>query len=355
MQKYKIIFSSFLLSILFIWIVGYFFCDSLLYSQHDHTLHKRIYAQDITYRQRSEGFASTHIGKFGINAIEDITALDSDKIVIWGDSYVEAFQVDDSRKMAQVATNILSQGGFPKEVTCFAVGMSGDSVADYYFDIPKYESLIKYIRAHVIVITDLKDILPDQSSDTLRGVFKSSPLRFEQHGWHPKFQKIKKALNYFKLYFLWNPFRSLLPSIKTLNFIPFLEKTTTRNKKTAIYEVNQIEYLNDSWNFLLKHLRNQTKHPIAFIYCPSIPQVKNGKILYADKEHEKLSLFVDIAKKYNISVIDASDAFCDFYKNTGFFPRGFQNSDPSRGHFNQYGHKIIAQIISSYVKSQGFQ
>ncbi|MCD6578371.1 hypothetical protein J7L48_02745, partial [bacterium] len=137
---------------------------------------KMIHSPNIVYKHRSEGIAKTYKGLFGINAIEDITKDSRKKIAVWGDSYVEAHQVNDNKKMPQVITSKLSNKGLGENLICFGVGMSGDSVADYYFDIPKYEQLTKNIISHFIVIANIRDILPNQSTDIIRGIFKSNPF-----------------------------------------------------------------------------------------------------------------------------------------------------------------------------------
>lgn len=81
---------SFIVSVLFIWLVGYFFCDSLRPFKYDVELGKFIHTPHTLYKQRSEGFAKTYKGLFGINSIPDISKVEGDKIVVWGDSYVEA-------------------------------------------------------------------------------------------------------------------------------------------------------------------------------------------------------------------------------------------------------------------------
>ncbi len=131
--------AAFVVSFAFIWIVGYLFCNSLLYVEFDKTLDKFVNAHGLIYRHRSEGVATTYKGRFGINAIEDIRDTKQEKLVVWGDSFVEAHQVDDPLKIPQRVTQRLVERGLGDKAMAFAVGMSGDSVADYYFDLPKYE------------------------------------------------------------------------------------------------------------------------------------------------------------------------------------------------------------------------
>ncbi len=347
----KIIFSFFL-SVIFIWIVGIFFCNSLIYYQYDDTLKKMIHSPKTVYKHRTEGIAETYIGLYGINGIEDITKDNRNKIVIWGDSYVQAHEVNDPDKIPQVITKRLSEKGFGEKLMCFGVGMGLDSVADYYFDIPKYERLTQSVVSHFIIVTTINDTLPDKSTDEIRGIFKSNPLRLYQDNWKPEFQKIKKALNKIKLSFIWQPVRSTLSSLKTLRFAPTKRNNNFTNFKEFDKEVYSQKFLSDSWTFLFKKLREQTEIPITIVYCPAIPIIQNGKVIVEDNNGDYILLFKKIAKKYNISVLNVTDTFLSFYKRSELFPRGFSNSKPSSGHFNKYGHEIVSEVIMTHILNE---
>ncbi|AGF78972.1 hypothetical protein UWK_02433 [Desulfocapsa sulfexigens DSM 10523] len=338
---------SFVVSVLFIWCVGYFFCDSLRPFQYDSSLKKYIHTPHIFYKQRSEGFAQTHKGLFGINAIPDITKVRGNKIVVWGDSYVEAHQVNDSEKIPQVITRKLNERGLGQQLMSFGIGMSGDSVADYFFEIPRYEHLVKDIAAHYIVITNSKDILPDQPTDNKKGLFKSNPFGLYEDNWSPKYQNIKNVFSHLNLSFVWQPALSALSAPERLHFLPNIQKTEDAaapfNK-----DVPSNKFLIDSWSFLLKNLRNQTKVPIIFVYAPGVPKIIKGEISDYDENAIQIALFADIAKGYGIELVDTTYKFVKFNRDTGLFPRGFSNSKPSEGHFNRDGNDIVATMIMDH-------
>jgi hypothetical protein len=342
------IFLSFLVSFLFIYAVGYFFCDTPLYYVYNEHLGQFIHSPGVVHKQRSEGFGETHKGLYGVNAIHDISNDKRYKIAIWGDSYVEAHQVDDALKMPQIVTAALSQNGFADKVMSFGIGMSGDSVADYYFEIPKYEDIAKKIIMHFILITSIDDILPDQPSDDTRGLFRSNPLNFYLEPWEPRHQDIKKFLYDYKIYFLWDPVRTTFMSKKQLRFMP--GKINSRN---IFPETDNPGFsdasMSNAWIFLCSKLREQTQSDIVFLYCPVVPRIEKNKIRFDDQDLPYILRFSAIAKNYNIRVIDTSNEFITFFKETGHFPRGFGNSRPSIGHFNKYGHEIVSRVIISYL------
>lgn len=338
-----------LVSVLFIWAVGLFFCDSLRPFTYDSALEKYIHTPGTVYKQRSEGFATTRKGLFGINGISDISQIKKRKIVVWGDSYIEAHQVADSEKTPQVVTEILARKKLDEEFICFGVGMSGDSVADYYFEIPRYGNVINGIVAHYIFITGLSDILPDQSTDDKKGLFSANPLRLHEDDWKPKFQNLKSLFATLHISFVWRPLVSFPGVMKQLRFapgrqVPKLHKKTGKVREQSVSEDSLIPL----YHFLLKSLRAQTRHRLTFVYAPMMPKIQNGKIRRNDSNATQMALFRTIAAQYDIEVLDMGDAFLRFYEKTGLFPRGFVNTEPGAGHLNRYGHAVVAATIADH-------
>lgn len=336
------IIASFVLSVLFIWSVGFFFCNSLPYYHFDPTLKKFIHQPGIIYKHRSEGFASTSIGLYGINSIENIKNDNRKKLIIWGDSYVEARSVDDELKLPQILTKKLDENNLGQDVMAYGVGMSGDSVADYFFNIPKYEKLTPDSIAHFIILTNINDSLPDQVS-AKRGMFRSNPYRLEETVRHLKFQNLKKKLDEYGMYFIWKPFKTSIASIKTINFVPSINNLPKNYKPNTSFFSYKLLY--ESWSFLFGILKEQTNNPIVFVYCPPIPKINMNFVDKTDKDKRNMLIFKKVAKKYEIPVLDLSEDFMLFYNRTGLFPRGFKNSQPSMGHFNKNGHEIVAERI----------
>jgi hypothetical protein len=300
---------------------------------------------------RREGFATTHYGKFGIPAIKDITLDHRKKIVIWGDSYVQARMVNDDEKIPQVLTARLSENGLGNEFMSFGVGLDGNSVADYYFDIPAYESLNLDIVSHVILITGISDTLPGLSDDFNMGVFRANPLRFEWNEWTPDHTGIKQVFKKFKLNFLWWVARSASLRANDLHLLPIGKamehgEITIEKKEEVVYSRQE---LIDAWSFLFEKLREQTKLPIVFVYSPPVPGIKNGKVSLVYDEEDKIELFAEVACKFNIQVLNTAVNFISFYKKNQGFPRGFANTTPSNGHLNRDGQKIVADTIMNHI------
>jgi len=94
---------------MFIYLSSWFFHDSIVPWVWNAEIHQYTHPAGHIHRMRSEGWGTTHLGRFGIAAIPDVTREHKKKVLIWGDSYVEAWQVDDQEKMAQSLTRIFDK------------------------------------------------------------------------------------------------------------------------------------------------------------------------------------------------------------------------------------------------------
>ena len=323
------------------WCIGQLFCSSLLVLEYNPRLNKYIYACDNEYHQRYEGWATTKIGHYGVNAVPDITAIKGDKIAVWGDSYVEAYHVNDQFKTPCVVNTLFENKGI--KLFCYGVAISGNSIADYYYDIPKYDKLVSNTIAHYIVITSPEDVLPNQPADVAYGVYMSDPYRLEISSWKPKHQSTKKLFKKYGFGFLWEPSRKLLTET-SLDFLPHVvsESTIPHDKRCSMVSSMDI---GPSINFILAKLKKQTDKKIVLAYCPKIPYLENGQVVTQKKDTEFSLLLMSAAQASGIDFIDLSEHFVRFYRASNKFPRGFHNSKPGEGHFNRHGHRLVAERI----------
>ena len=346
--RFKFWVIGFMVSLIFIWIVSYFLVDTLNTQDWDAQVNRYVYTPGMIKKNRSEGWATTYVGKHGVNAIPDITQIESLKVAIWGDSYVEAWSVDDKNKMAQVFTQFCSSKGMDNLVG-FGVGKSGDDAADYYFGIPKYESTVSSIIAHFIVFDSISDILPDH--DSARCTFKSTPkYNLSELKGNPQYQQIKKKFATYELHFIWNLVRTAILKLK-LRFVPGPVRPSFNVSQSKVQSNETKKNMLDAWSFLLEKFRQQTNHPIVFVYAPNIPKLKNGRIEFSDPDDSMINIFASECLNHDIGFINMADDFSIYHKKTGLFPRGFSNTKPAEGHLNAEGHQLVAKAIFNYVQN----
>ncbi len=321
------------------------FCNTSEPYSYDNATDSWVITPGSEIQYRSEGWGESYFGEYGLGCIPDITMESHRVILLWGDSYVEAMQVDDSEKIAQQLTRLLQHEDVNQ--ICAARGMSGDNIADYIENIPQYENQIPSIDTHIIFISCAEDILPDQKDDS-RVVFQTgNGYHFVTSDTHYSFQNIKSFANRVRMYFAWPLLRKVTQNLSlrfSLGPVKTMQKSETQsnnNEKVNMKEVG---------DFLAKSLRDVTSKNIIIVYAPHVPRISNNKILYNDADWDFISYFMESCSVYNISFINMYDPFVNYYKKTGKFPRGFANSRPGEGHLNVEGHRIVAETIFEYME-----
>lgn len=328
---------GFFLGFLIIWVIAFLFGNTLTTYTWSPETGTWIRLPGSVHRQRSEGWGTSHFGRLDVIGVNDVTKIKIPAIAIWGDSHVEALQVEQWERMQEVLIKMWRTNGI-KNITAYGIGHSGESVADYYLKIPRYEKNCPNIIAHFIVLSNFEDVLPDQRTE--HAVFKSKPrYQITAQNQGPAHRQIKALLGKLGLDFVWLPAKSLIKDTK-LQFMPGPNKPKLAGTE-VIHETNK----ENAFSFLLHSLRHQTAKPIIFLYCPSIPKIKDGVVCLKDDNAKVVNIFARECRNNGIGFVDMTQDFCSYYQKTGTFPRGFANSRPSAGHFNVGGHRLVAEAI----------
>jgi len=290
------------------------------------------------HRHRSEGWGTSRFGQLDIIGFDDITRIEIPAIAIWGDSHVEAFQVEQWERMQDV---LMDMWKTDKEIlTAFGIGCSGESIADWYFKIPRYEKRCPTILAHFIVLSDMSDVLPNDSPSEHSAFLSKPEYRIVERNKEPEHRWIKAVLRKCGLDFVWWPTKSLIKDTK-LRFALGQHKWSRLRSTEVALEPKP----GRSFSFLLHTLRRETTKPVIFVYCPHLPVIGDGKVRFKDPDANIASMFAEECRREGFGFIDMTHDFYNYYRETGGFPRGFPNSKPSEGHFNAGGHRLIAKAI----------
>ncbi|QJB56594.1 hypothetical protein [Pseudodesulfovibrio sp. zrk46] len=334
-----------------IWGLSFFFLDTIRPIIYYPELQLHAPPAGTVYRYRDEGGGTTVYGKYGIPGIPDVGVLDGEKICIWGDSHVEALQVDDKDKPGQVLTRLLQEKGYSNSVGV-GVARSGESVADYVFRIPLYENVIGHVQAHVILLSGIDDVMPDQDR-SCHSRFDSTP---------------QPSLT----------FSECFPSDTAIQYTPFLYETGT----SFLYEIyNQLrnlhiriapgpvvstasaagepqqmngERLKDAWRFLLGELKAVTTAPIIFLYVPPSPPGENLITKFDDPDRPYVDAFSSLCNESGVGFVDSSQQYKELYDDLGLLPRGFDNTRPGLGHLNKQGLKVVTEVLAQYLMENGY-
>jgi hypothetical protein len=354
------------LSIGVIWMVTAVFSDSVPLEEWSGALGRNTLAPGTTYQERREGWATNHIGEHGLIASrpEDLAA--TEKIVIWGDSFVEAFHVEDSAKMHRRLTDLLRKepGG---KGAALAVGERFCSIADYRFRIPDYEAVLKDVKLHVIHLYSLEDTFPDQYPGGRISLFLTEPnLHFEKYD--NEFREIEAPvspgrarvlIHQYHLQFF-SRLRTSLTNIARLDGLRFAPGTAQKSTADPAAHRAWNRFLDpawgsaepplEAWRFLLRELDSTTEAPILFVYAPPTPALLSGDLILENPEKNLANHFSSLCKEQGIGFVSLEEPFLRFLEANGRFAKGFHNSRPWEGHYNADGHRLVAEAINSWIQ-----
>ena len=316
--------------------------------------------QKGVYRVLNEINAEYNINANGWNSIHDRYNIKRSRnkyrIVIVGDSYVEALQVNYYESLAEQLEEELGKDSF--EVYRF--GMSGAPMSQYLYIIRR--EVLAYKPDLIVVVLLHNDFV--ESYQTKSGVYTSSFLKLEvgdggvikeikprvlQKRWYSPIQENSAIWKFFAY---WQQFR--FDFLRNLIF----EVDTIANKYQAnipmsTIEVNQVS--NEAiTNYIFSELKKETE-PLGIELLVVIDGDRLAIYDNNDSDYKKLydsgALSLNLiakgaAERNNIHFIDLHPVFkMDFEENRKKF------SFESDNHWNVYAHKIVANTIYEYIKS----
>lgn len=335
------LFLGFLASCLVAWAAGALFLDRIPPTISDPVTKLQVYPQDAPIQYRSEGWATSRNDAHGMNN-GGMTSLESEHpVIIWGDSFVQALQVEDNAKMNAVLTSLCTEA----EEKCSGVGIGwfADAVADYYFKMQHYSEIIGKEATHVILFGQIQDILPGSRShcrnefikekDGYRFIEKTCPP-------HNRFAAIAQLLYDMRLAWLSHTL-SLARKTQTQLHLPISRsKTASPPPPEAPLE---------AWHFMLDSFNKLTNGRLIFVYAPETPYpdntMKGNSMVTMDPNQPLVSSFQAVCEAKGITFLNMQQHFATLYEKEHRFPRGFADTVPWKGHLNSHGHRLIAKAI----------
>lgn len=337
------------------WGLGLYFVESLPVFVWEEALGRYCYAPGSTLHWRTEGWSSATFGRYQIRGIPDIATVPGPKVLLWGDSHVEAKQVADDETMASQLTRIWRERN-RRPLTGVTVAEMGRKMADCFFLLPYYERIAAPVCYHFFILHGLDDdITPDGKVFVDHPTFRfvERDLRFTEY------LDLKNALVRARLEFLLYPFYRLAQKWEK-GEIRFRLGPISPSLPASPSSPPDRAYLRNAWTFVVRQLKERAQAPIAFVYMPGIPTLHHGRILGLEEEEaeavanrrirEEEALFSEICRKEGVPLIDMTPHFLRRYRESGRFPYGFPNGLPTSGHLNANGHRWVAEAICDFLE-----
>jgi hypothetical protein len=324
-----------------VWIVGPWFVNSILVRVHDHELDTITLREGDVIRWRSEGWAETRIGRHGLPGWKPNDA--TTRMILWGDSQVEGFCVNDQEKLAAQCIQVAKQK-YQATIDCLPMGRSGSDATDWSRIMDRADELWNPV-IHVWVVTELSDLLAitstDQGKPTTGSWAAESPAiirRAKKFHADAAFQAARKLL-----------FDPATGGIRSLRWAmgPIVKPTKIGNEADQESVDALLQKTRDRVAFFNERLDRR----LALVYAPAMPRI-NGEVVLEHPDDEAWNTFAAMAND-EIPIIDMRESFRLLWTESGKFARGFHNGSVSDGHLNRFGNQLVANAVVDWINEAG--
>jgi len=100
-----------------------------------------------------------------------------------------------------------------------------------------------------------------------------------------------------------------------------------------------------NWSMVLKQVEQVNAHVLVF-FLPSLAYRSEGAVILPSPASDAM---IGVAERLHIPVLQANEAFLRDYGESELPAFGFSNTKPGKGHLNDRGHRIVAEILTAYV------
>jgi len=275
----------------------------------------------------------------GIQGVSGPFSPDEQHVVFWGDSFVESFNVGDEKSLYRRFTELARAEGYPWRAV--AVAQSGRDISHHIHLMPFYRERIPNLKAHVLLFS-VWDVLPNGRTllEDARPVCRWAPRR-------PGLLRLRPAIQAYRLQTFWELLNLMKTSFGGLRVRPGPAGTATGQ---GDQEFESADAYRPFWRELLKELTAQAGgQRVVLMYHPRCPQIKRGRIVYADDNARLAQAFMQVCAEQGVEVLDLTRTFADYTRRTSRFAHGFSDTFPGKGHWNEAGHRLIAKTAFQYL------
>lgn len=320
----------------FAWPLGAYLLDSINVLEYHPTLQLWVPAEGTSQRWRTEGFATTVFGEGGIQP-PDWKQLPRPLVALWGDSFVEAWQVPAEQRLeAQVGARLAARG---TRAGCLAIAMHGWGLASYAPLRPRFHALVPDIALDVVVVNE---------DDALLG-------EVYDYGKPPPLARWRAPLRALGLDALWVLMRDARDAARGLRLRPgpAPAEPPPAVPPPAASPGSPGAPTPEPLLAVLRAIRDASPTPLVLVYVPGVPRIGGDRVLQSTAATQAMSeRLARLCGQLALGYLDAGPALVASYQRTGLLPNGFLNSVPGLGHLNARGHAAVAEALAPVIASR---
>lgn len=295
-----------------------------------------LYVPNASVLHTSEGYASHTMNASGFNDRTPGNAQEP-HLVVLGDSFVEALQVDASDNFTSVAESLSS---------CTHVLNAGRSgISPLHFSA-LYAHASRSVTVTGMVATlspgDFRDIRSAKLETTVNETGQIIDLNFEPSKLNPTRLKLDRVLRHSALA------TYALNRLKALRAAP-ANPANERNRQPD--DINELRRAGEILNVVMS--RFEQTHPKAVLYLPELNYLPDRRAEPTELSTRFLELVTQAARRHDMVLIDTTDALIQWYELEGQPGHGFANNSMGNGHLNPDGHRVVAQRLADWLEQSG--
>ncbi len=333
--------SGFVLSVLVIWLVGALILPLPDLWEYDESLGMVVHAPHTIQTDRTEGWGETRFGAHGAQGLTTVPAGAQPHVCFLGDSYVQGGQVDLREHFYNLYNRAVSDGDY-----AVAYGFSGRDCSIYFELMKGLPRVFPDIRTYVVFL-GVDDIVPNGTSQILNPpqfIYRPRPRPLLQY---------RDELYRIRANFAWMLLKLAKESAETFRIRP--GPVTEQHVPTvrSRYAKSEAAYA-AFWRALVKSALDAAgDRELVIVVKEMLPEVEAGQIERQVDNAQMLDRFVRIARQSNVTVLDMRRVSLRHYEDTGEFAKGFICTYPGEGHWNEVGHRLVAETMESWLSQDG--
>lgn len=305
------------------------------YNETIYENYRLVNVPHTTQLYTQEGYGLTSYGENGLVVDKEVN-FNIPRLLFLGDSYMEAKQVSDAQKLTEIVERTWNTRHPEQPIQTLNLGAAGEDIRTY---LSFGRNMDAYFQPNLVfVMMNRRDFVP----------LIQQPEQLEQWEADPSFKLVRpQRLSRWQQLVNGTIFRQF--------FVQLLFQTNGfLQKESADNETAEAELQTGNQDILAGHeaavadqlraLQSIWGDRLVIIYNVHVPNFGEG----AADTHENDTL-MQTAAQLGIPVINLYEPMLKAFRE-GRPPRGFHNARMGIGHFNEYGHEIIAAQVLGYME-----
>jgi len=255
-------------------------------------------------------------------------------ILIMGSSHTEAYQVGIKDSFSSRLDSML------KDSNVYNIGISSHRFLVCANNL--HAAVQKYRPSKYIVIETWTTYFSDNDlKSTIAGEYKIPEVTYNSDG----IMGIIERNRFYKL--LASQGTEYLDDSKLLDLLS--QSTDDKIDISEMTKTYNDPELVDTLLFNMSETAKLSGAEIIIVYHPSVALQKDGSLKVITEDHST-DAFSALCADNGITFLDMSERFLEEYEKNHTLPYGFKNSSVGNGHFNKYGHAMIADELYKVIE-----